>query len=415
VAVAAADTDIVEIATDVAVPPESARDPEAGATILASGKTARPTQVAFVNGVMAHALDYDDTDSVRMYGHPSAPVLPAALATAEATGATGREFLTAFVLGIEVELELGRSLGRAAGARGFHPTSVIGQFGAVSAAGFLRDLSPSEVATAYGLSASQFSGTKLNFGTMTKPYQVGNAARSAVEAIQLAAEGFTANAAVLTEDFDSLSQLFGHDDPRPLDGLGQPWGLADYHVWFKDYPSCGSTHPAIKAAVELRADHDLVPDRIESIELTHHPDRYVVCDRPAPTTGLAGKFSIQYCTAVALYSGVVRMDDFSPEAMSRPGVRALLDRVHTHADPDLPEWGADVEVTVTDGSTRHNRLAHEPGRGESSVSSEQLAAKFETCAGRVFDAPTVERSIDTVRNVDSLDSVDPLVAGLVSK
>ena len=148
---------------------------------------------ALVNGTASHALDFDDCNNT-LGGHPSVPILPALFALADETGATGKDFIAAYVAGFETECKLSMVVNFYQYTRGWHPTTTIGVFGSAAACAHLLKLSVEQTATALSIAASLAAGVKSNFGTMTKPLHVGHCARSGLFAALLARDGFTAGA-----------------------------------------------------------------------------------------------------------------------------------------------------------------------------------------------------------------------------
>src|SRR5262249_52547721 len=162
-------------------------------TIAGTGRRTGAVWAALANGTAAHALDFDDTNFA-MLGHPSAPVLSAALAAGELALADGAGLVHAFLLGFEVETTVAEAINPPHYEHGWHSTCTLGTLGAAAAAARLPGLDAAQTATALAVAASQSSGLKENFGTMTKPFHAGHAARSGVLAALLAREGWTASA-----------------------------------------------------------------------------------------------------------------------------------------------------------------------------------------------------------------------------
>jgi len=225
------------------------------AMVLGRPFRAPAAEAALVNGTSAHALDFDDVN-FSMRGHPSAPLLPAVLATADAAGASGARLLLAFVLGVEVEAKLGRLMGGRHYALGWHPTSTLGPLGAAAACAKLLGLDAERTQAALGIAASMASGVRANFGTMTKPLHVGLAARNGVQVAALAAARFTASDEALDADDGFVSAFLAEPprDDRHLDGLGQPYDIVSPGLGQKLYPCCYVTHRAIDAAIDSDGD-----------------------------------------------------------------------------------------------------------------------------------------------------------------
>ena len=224
---------------------------------------------ALINGTASHALDFDDCSDT-LGGHPSAPILPALFALAETRTVDGRAFIAAYVAGWETETRIARGVNFHHYEKGWHPTATLGVFGSTAACCHLLGLTPEATATALGLAASFASGVKANFGTMTKPLHVGHCSRNGMLAALLAADGFTANAGAL-EHRQGFLHVFNGEGNFDADAIlrdwGQPWDIVQPGVAIKQYPCCGSTHPAVDAMLSLVREHGLTPAMVERVEL----------------------------------------------------------------------------------------------------------------------------------------------------
>lgn len=388
------------------------------AHVPGTGEAGAVRDVAFLIGVRSHALDFDDVHH-RMGGHPSTPVLAALLPVAEREGTSGADLLRAFILGVEVEVLLADVLNPGHYERGWHPTAILGTVGAAAAVGDLLGLDLAELRNAVGIAASQAAGMKGNFGTMTKPLHVGNAARSGQEAAELSAGGFTANDEILELEFGGFCDLFQGDPPYDfgshLERLGSPWAVLDPPVGFKPYPCCGSTHSAIDAALELREQYDLSPDTIESVRIREHPRRLDHTNEPAPTTALHGKFSVQYCVTAALFDGAVWIDHFDDKTVTDGAYQSFLPRVEVVPERETfadQEWGARVTVETADGE--YTATVDAPkGSADRPMTSDELAEKYRRCALTTLDDEGVETSLATLRGLDRVDDVSQLLDALV--
>lgn len=369
-------------------------------------------------GGMAHALDFDDVHH-GMGGHPSSPILSAMIPLADANpdGVDGASFLCAFIAGVEVEIALATALNPGHYERGWHPTAVVGTVGAATAAGRLLGLDADELRHAVGIAASEASGVKANFGTMTKPFHVGMAARNGLEAARLAGAGMTADDRVLERDFGGFLDLFagreGSVAVEPhLTDLGGTWGIVTPPVAFKPYPCCGSTHGAIDAALQVRNVDGVHPDGIRSIEISTHPRRLDHTDRPTPRTPLDAKFSVQYVVAVALSTGDVWLDDFSDSALDRDSIRSMLDVVTVSREASAfvdAEWGATVRVRTTDGSDVERTVAAPTGSGNAPMSTSELETKFDRCTRGVLADEARDRALSLIGSIETLPNVEALV------
>src|SRR5690606_6966534 len=213
---------------------------------------------ALLNGALGHSLDFDDTHSDSSL-HPSAPVIPAALAAAELTDASGEDLLAAIVIGFEVACRIGMALDPTAHyARGFHPAATAGNFGAAAAAGRLMKLDTVQMASAFGVAASQASGSLqfLENGAWNKRYQVGEAAMKGLMAASLAAENFVGAVEALDGRHGFLKGYSDGANPaRVTAGLGEVWETM--RIGVKPYPACRYSHAAVDGILALRARHDL--------------------------------------------------------------------------------------------------------------------------------------------------------------
>lgn len=381
------------------------------ATVIGHGFRAPAGEAAFVNGIAAHALDFDDV-SLPMRGHPSVPLLPAVLALGEKSGASGRGLLSAFVLGFEVQARLGRAIGEAHYAAGWHATSTFGALGAAAASACLLRLDAAKTQTALGIAASLAAGLQANFGSMTKHLHVGHAARSGLEAAELAARGFSADAGAL-DAFLRLMSAGVEPDLSPFGSLGDPWEIVSSGVAVKLYPCCYATHRALDAALELRQRHALDP-AIQSVAVEVNRGGLLPLRDQPPATGLEAKFSMEYCLAAALADGSVGLASFSDEAVARPAVRDVMSKVVVteSAEPgDFPIGGyAEARIALSDGA--EHRLRVDTPRGDPSrpLSWDELAVKFRDCAALALPGDDVERTLAIVERLEDLPDVVELTS-----
>jgi 2-methylcitrate dehydratase PrpD len=373
---------------------------------------------ALINGTASHALDFDDCSNT-LGGHPSAPILPALWTLA--TGISGQAFIAAYAAGVETECKLARAVHFHHYEKGWHPTATLGTFGSAAACAHLLRLSPDKIATALALAASMASGIKANFGTMTKPFHVGHAARNGLFAALLAEEGMTANHGALEhkQGFFHVFNGEGHfDADRILAEWAKPFDLADPGIAFKRHPCCGSTHPAADAMLHLRATHALAPERVERIESWTHPRRLEHTNRPDPQSGLDGKFSIQYVLARALMHGIVSLEHFSDAAVRDDAARALTAKVNAQPDDSLGHSAEDhfyarLRITTASGETHEHFVDRPLGRDrEHPLPEGTLEAKFRDCARRALDEASTEEVLRLCSTLDALADVGDVLAAM---
>jgi 2-methylcitrate dehydratase PrpD len=390
---------------------------QGAALIFGGSESLDALSAALINGTASHALDFDDCSNT-LGGHPSAPILPALWTLA--TGVSGRAFIAAYAAGVETECKLARAVNFHHYEKGWHPTATLGTFGAAAACAHLLRLSPDKIATALALAASMASGIKANFGTMTKPFHVGHAARNGLFAALLAEEGMTANHGALEhkQGFFAVFNGEGHfDADRILAEWAKPFDLADPGIAFKRHPCCGSTHPAADAMLYLRAAHALTPERVERIESWTHPRRLQHTNRPDPQSGLDGKFSVQYVLARALMHGIVSLEHFSDAAVRDDAARALMAKVNAQPDDSLGRSAEDhfyarVRVTTAAGETHEHFVDRPLGRDrDHPLPQGTLEAKFRDCARRALDEASTEEVLRFCSTLDELaDAGDVLAA-----
>ena len=385
------------------------------------------TQAAFLNGVLAHSLDYDDTHLPSVL-HPSATVVPAVLATAQACGADGARVASAVAVGIEVAVRLGMAgydedLGNSVFfEHGQHATSICGAMGAAAASALVLGLDEDGVVHALGVVASMAAGIieANRTGGTVKRLHCGWAAHSAVAAAQLVQRGFTGPPTVLEGRF-GFFEAFLRGEARAeavLDGLGQEWSVPG--IFFKPYPANHFTHAAIDAGAALRR-RGLPVDRIGSIEV-RVPSAVVrtigqpIEDKRAPRTGYQAQFSGPYAVVAGLLGGSglgVGLDDFTDELAQDPVRRALMSRVEVVADARCDEifphqFPAIVRVRTDDGREWSEEVLTNRGGPQRPLSDDELALKFATnVEGRLAPhaADAVRRDVLRLDHLDGVDQV----------
>ncbi len=388
-------------------------------TVIGTSLRAAPTWAALANGAAAHAHDFDDTNFA-LLGHPSAPLLAAALACAEAEPADGAAVTLAYLIGFEVSVALGVALNPDHYTRGWHATSSIGTLGCAAAAASILGLDAGQTRHALGIAASLASGLKENFGSMTKPFHAGHAARNGVFAAMVAREGLTASDAAL-DGRQGYAAAFSQTTlaPDAFDALGQRWQVLASGIAVKPYPSCALTHSAIDALIELRARHGVGADQVAEVEVgVNHvvPD---VLRHTAPTNGLERKFSMQFCAAAALATGRVDLASFDDGPVADAGTRGLMDRVRMVVDPTLPDrleqhaWSR-VTVRLRDGRALASPPRGASGHPDQPLSDAQLRDKFLACATPVLGADEAEGVAGQLAHLEDIPDVRALTARLVT-
>lgn len=387
VAIAAAPSDGARIVEAWAV-----AEGEGGkATVWTTGRKASASMAAMVNGTAGHMLDYDDI-SPTMPMHPSTVLFPALLAVAEERGIDGGQLVQAYDVGAATFRAITELLpGHVHYARGWHTTSTVGRLAAVAALARLCGTPLEQARNALGIVSSLAAGSRPNFGSMTKPFHAGVAARDAVMALQLAEAGFTANPGEL-EAPNGFMERMGDPNLAPLGGLTETLGeRLEYWLesWPKDwgikrYPACYGTHRAIDAVLELR--DELAGKTPDSIRVTVHPQGTDPLLPYAPQNGNQAKFSLEYAVAVAIVRGDVTFQDFTDEAFADRRVRDLMAVVEVLESPVPPlgdpltrEPYATVQMRTGGEAWLGRRVDITKGDARNPLSRDDLRKKFSDC------------------------------------
>jgi 2-methylcitrate dehydratase PrpD len=389
------------------------------ATVWGRNQSTSPAEAAFANGIAGHALDFDDSlPSLR--GHPSTTMGPAALAVGEASESSGVELLAAFALGLEVAGKLGRAIGAAHYVRGWHTTATIGTFSATTAAARLWGLNADQLQSAWGLAASQVAGLVRNFGTMTKPFHAGHAARSGVLAAWMAHHGFTADVNIFDGD-NNFFATYGGNDGTPLaatiEQLGKSWEMLEPGIYVKRWPSCYCNARPVGGILKLIAEHGIRADEVEAVEVGFLPgsDTALVSDNPQ--TGLEGKFSIEYNAAATLLDGKLTLETFTDPMVQRPAVRKLMTKVKRYRIEASGTYSGVVGYTDVAIATKRGRfdlrVEHAPGSPEWPMTDADRDEKFLDCAGRVLGAPGAQRLLEQLQRFETIPNIKSLIKATV--
>jgi 2-methylcitrate dehydratase PrpD len=393
--------------------------------VLGTGERSTAELAALVNGLGMHAMDFDDTqlatDPESVYGlltHPTTPVLGAASAAAELTGASGEELLTAYVAGIEVACRIADAINPRHYQDGFHSTGTIGAFGAAAAAGRLLGLDARQLRTAFGIAAPLGGGYRENFGTMTKPLHAGQAASAGVLAARLARDGFTAATTILEAPRGFYHAAAGGYDAVRVDGrLGDPFFFASPGISIKPYPSGSLSHPGQDAVLELVREHDVHAEDVQSALVATNSATTNALIYPLPQTALEGKFSFPFLLAIAILRHKVGVAEFTDEVVRSAEVQDLMRRCRHVADPEIDARGFHhmenrVELTLTDGRVLSRTESVATGHPDKPMSREQLEAKFLECARLAIDEAPAREAMAQIWELGSLGRVADLHATL---
>ena len=342
------------------------------AQVILGGK-ATAAAAALVNATMGHCLDYDDTH-VGAIAHLSNPIWAAALAVGANEGASERDILNAYIAGFEVGARVGGAkFGDALNMRGLHSTGVFGCLGATVAASALLGLDDDGVASALGAAATQTSGLTASFGTMSKPFHAGKAALNGVLSAELARDGFVSATDLLEEDGGLAKALVqdGSAAIQPLD-FSQHWELT--RNTYKPYAACLLTHPVIDAA---RALADQAEGRdIAEVHVDVNPACIKLAGKPSPTTGLEGKFSTAFCTALALTGHQATSLDFVAERINDPALQNIVKRVRLSPDKSMDLRSAHMRIDFINGAPLEAHTYMARGNPDNPMDWDDMRQKF---------------------------------------
>ena len=381
----------------------------AAATLVGHGARAPALMAALVNGTTSHALDYDDVH-LSYVGHPTAVILPALLALAEAEGASGRDLVAAFAAGYETLCRIGVLVAPGHYALGFHATATVGSFGAAAGCARLLRLDPARTAMAFGIAGTQAAGLKSMFGTMCKPLHAGKAAQNGLLAARLAARGFSSRPDVL-ECAQGFAATHG-PDYHPDAALADPptgWYLRGN--LFKYHAACYLTHAPIECALAIAARPGFAAERVRDAVL--HIDRGAdkVCNIAQPRTGLEAKFSLRQTVAMAL-AGIdtASLESYCEAACSEPRLAALRGKLRIVFEENWPTSRAALSVTQTDGASFEAQ--HDSGIPAPDVAAQgrRIEAKFLSLAAPIIGEERAGRLRDAVQTIDRAASVAGMMA-----
>jgi 2-methylcitrate dehydratase PrpD len=399
-----------------------ARGGRTDATVIGTGTKSSIVNAAFANGVFGHVLDFDDTNQI-FVGHGSVVVVPAILALAEHLGASGRDVVTAYMVGTEVQWRLGDAFVYSGNhyAKGWHSTCTIGSFGAAAAAGKLLRLDVTQLTHAIGLTASMAAGFQEQFGTHGKAFHAGRANENGVNAALLAQGGFTSATRAIEGPVGFARLVADQYDLEKVEGFGRPWGISDptfaRGINLKKFPVCASGVGAIEGMLELAAEHGIRPDDVATIECGVRPHALNILMYHQPQTGLEAKFSVEYWVAAALLDRAFGLRQTTDEMVRRPAVQDLMRKVTVFGDPEIvfPWSKVKIKVTLKDGRIL-DKLYYPPrGAADNPMSDAELVEKFNDCAGSAgWSKEKSERAVTMLAELDTLKDVRGLMSLLAA-
>ncbi len=380
----------------------------AQASVLGRGERLDILHAALLNGISSHMFDFDDTH-LKTVIHPAGPVCSAILALAEHRPVSGEDFVHALVLGVEVECRIGNSVYPNHYDTGWHITGTAGVMGAAAACGKLLGLNEQQMVWALGIAATQSSGLREMFGTMCKPFHPGNAAKNGLMSALLAEKNFTSSNRGIEAPRGFAHVLSTKFDPAEIiDGLGKTFEI-DLNT-YKPF-ACGIViHPIIDACVQLRNEHGLTGDEIESVLAKVHPLVLELTGKKTPQTDLEGKFSVYHSAAAGFIYGAAGEREYSDAVVRDARVIALRDKVTAVVDTTMHEDQTLVEVKLKDGRTLSKYVEAAIGSLKRPQTDADLEAKFRGLAEDVLPKAQVDKVLGLAWKVGALASAGDVAA-----
>ena len=401
---------------------------EGAATVIGGGRKVAPRFAAFANGVGIHADDYDDTQLAvakdRVYGlltHPTAPALPAALAISELVKASGRDFMLAYHLGVEVECKIAEAIAPRHYQTGFHATATCGTFAAAAASAKLLGFDVATTQRALSIAGSQSAGLRENFGTMTKPFHAGRSSESGVAAAQFAGYGWTAAARILEAPRGFFAAAGGGYDQSAIFGkLGAPWTFASPGVSIKPHPSGSLTHPGMTEMLRLIKEHKIQAKDVKHVRVGTNSNMPNALIHHRPKDELQAKFSMEFCMAILLLDGRAGLNEFTDAAVEREDVKAMIEKIDFVIDDEAEAAGYHlmttlIDIELADGRKISGRADFGKGSPAFPMSYDEVADKFhENAEFAGLGRGKAQEIVELVRGLEGLASLDDLTRRLIS-
>jgi 2-methylcitrate dehydratase PrpD len=397
----------------------------AQASVFGAGLKVSVQDAALANGCVSHALDYDDC-GVKI-GHPSVLVLPAVLSLGEHLGASGKDILTAYILGLEVEGKLALHADfKLMQARLNHQTW-YGSIGAAAACAKLLNLDVAKTKMALGIAANFACGLSANHGSMAGAMAAGNACRNGVVAVLMAEEGITANPNIIEAKngfYDTLVGADHYNAEHMAEGLGEPFYIESPGIGLKKYPSCYHTHRALDGVFQLLGEHRLNHESIAEVDVGTSERAMRVLAFSEPSTPYQAKYSMPYCIAAAVVDHKVTLDTFTPLKFEDRNIVETRKKVHL-SFPDVPIWpgladvgpdtefvGNPVTIKMTDGRSYSARVDIPRGDPALPLTDDELVAKYRDCGRSQLRPDDLEHSVDVVLGLEKVTDIGALMAAL---
>ncbi len=387
---------------------EAAGSPQA---VLIGRKGKVPAlNAALGNGLYAHALELDDLHRSSIL-RPGSPIIPAALAAAEKTGASGKDLITAIVVGYEVGIRIAEAM-TPAHYNFWHTTGTCGTFAAAIAAGKVMNLNEEQLIHALGHAGTQAAGLmELHYspeGMMSKPLHASKAAQNGLFSAMLAGGGYTSTKTILSGEKGFL-RVFA--PKAKLEKIVEALGV-DFRIMqisYRIYASTRHTHAGIDLALRLRAK-GIKPEDIELLRIQTYSVARDLVGEPFPESIYEAKFSLPFCVSTALVYGHVGVEDFTEQRIKDPVLEELMSHCTVEIDPLLDahypqKWGAKLNVILRNGTVDHEQTDFPKGDPENKLSLEQLHTKFRRLSALLLPPSKIEDWLDHIMKVELFDNI----------
>jgi 2-methylcitrate dehydratase PrpD len=375
------------------------------ATVLGRKLKLGILEAPVANGFMGHVLDYDDTHATTL--HPSSPVLSALLPLCERKPVSGKEFLLAYVCGLEAGVRAGRA-SPSHHKGGWHLTGTLGSMAAGVGAAKLMGCSHPEITHAIGIAASQSAGLQQNRGTMTKYLHAGKAAANGLMSGLLAQRGFTSSSEVIegARGFCRIYSEVAAPDELVAD-LGKPWEME--RNGYKPYASAVVLHSIVDAMIQIRSQIRIDPMRVTEIRMSVHPHVVSITGVMEPANGMQSKFSVSHSAAIGLADGAGGAYEYSDERVRDPVITALRRKVKVEIDNTLDVDQARATV-VMEGKEYNAFVEHQSGTKNNPMSDAEIEKKFMTYARQIIGEEASRKSAQLIWKIQTIKDVRELLA-----
>lgn len=380
------------------------------ATLIGFGGMTNVLNATVINGASGNLLDLDDVFP-GMIGHPSSSLWPALLSVAEWKGLSGKELLTAFVIGYEVEARLGLGVQPEHYELGWHATGTLGHFGSAAGVGKLLKLTTEQMINAFALAGTQASGLRELFGTPSKSIHHGRAGADAIAAVLLAKQGLQSTDNIFEGKY-GFPRAFGTEIKRELvlEGLGSDFCMMK--TAFKRHAACGSIHSTIDGILDLMQEHRIPLEDITEVNLIVHSLAADLSDNPNPQTGLEGKYSLQYSAAVTLVEGKASLDQYSDDRLQQPLIADLMKKVTVEVDKSYQYIEAmPAKITIKTRGNEYSCFNDTPkGRPSNPFSLEDKRGKFNDLGKGSLSQDKLDKAFELIQAMETNENVSGLLS-----